>query len=94
MTNVRDQGASEPASKSPFLTIGVATEQVDGFVVVTVATTVVTTTIGEGVVERMQEQALLSRDAGYAVVAGRSRLALATVTVVVVVFVVLVVGRM
>lgn len=39
---------------------------------VTVATTVVTTVVGEGVAVRMQEQALLSRDGGY-VVAGKSR---------------------
>lgn len=40
---------------------------------VTVATTVVTTVVGEGFAVRMQEQALLSLDAGK-VVAERSRL--------------------
>ena len=60
-----------------------ATEQVAEFVGVTVAMTVVTTVVGEGVAVRMQEQALLSLDAGNSVVAGRSRFPLAAgVTVV------------
>jgi hypothetical protein len=50
--------------------------------VVTVATTVVTTVVGEGAAVRMQEHALLSLDAGNRVVAGRSRFSLLTVTVV------------
>lgn len=58
--------------------MGVATEQAvgDDFAV-TVAPTVVTTVVGEGVAVRMQEQALLSLDIGNCVVADRSRLPLA-----------------
>lgn len=65
------------------MTIGVGTEQVDDFIVVTVATVVVTTVVGEGVAVRMQEQALLSLHAGYDdVIAGRSRFSFAGVSVV------------
>lgn len=62
--------------------MGVATEQVEDFVVVTVATMVVVTVVGEGVAVRMQEQALLSLDARKDVVAGRSRFPFVAVTVV------------
>ena len=74
------QGARAPVSKLPFFTIGVAAA--GQLFAVTVETTVVTTVVGVGVAVRMQEQALLSLDAGY-VVMGISRLALpAGVTVV------------
>ena len=62
--------------------MGVGTEQVEGFVTVTVATLVVAMVVGEGAAVRMQEHALLSLDAGYAVVVGRSRFALPAVTLV------------
>ena len=76
------QGARAPVSKSPFFTIGVAAAGQLLDVAVTVATTVVTTVVAGGVAVRMQEQALLSLDAGY-VVMGTLRLALpAGVTVV------------
>lgn len=75
------QGARAPVSKLPFLTIGVGTEQIEGFVTVTVVATVVETVVGDGAAVRMQEHALLSLDAGNEVVAGRSRFALPAVTV-------------
>ena len=82
MNGVKVQGARAPVSKSPFLTIGVGTEQVEDFVTVTVVKTLVETVVGEGAAVRIQEQALLSLDAGNEVVAGRSRLLLLAVTVV------------
>lgn len=62
--------------------MGVATEQVEGLVTVTVATTVVAVVMGEGAAVRMQEHALLSLDGGNAVAAEKSRFPLAAVIVV------------
>ena len=72
MTVATVQGA-RPLSKPPFLTMGVGTEHPVGFTVAVVVTVVVKTVVGVGWAVRMQEQALLRRDAGY-VVAPRSRL--------------------
>lgn len=82
------QGSSVQVSKSPFLTMGSASVQlggVTGLVVVWVIVFVdVYTVVGVGVAVRMQEQALLSREGGKAVVAGKSRLAgAAAVTVLI-----------
>lgn len=62
--------------------MGVATEHAEDLVTVTVATLVVATVVGEGAAVRIQEHALLSLEAGNAVVAERSRFLLPAVTVV------------
>lgn len=72
----------DPFSKSPFWTIGVTTEQVDGFVMVAVVAVVVVMVVGGRGPVRMQEQALLSLDAGEEVVAGRSGFSVEVVRVV------------
>lgn len=61
--------------------MGVGTEHAEGLVTVTVATLVVAIVVGEGAAVRMQEHALLSLEAGNAVVAERSRFLLPAVTV-------------
>lgn len=73
MTVATVHGA-RPLSKLPFFTIGVATVQVPAPTVVVVVTVVVKIVVGVGLAVRMQEQALLRREAGYWVVAGKSRL--------------------
>ena len=73
MTVATAQGAW-PFSKLPFFTIGVGTVQLPPPTVVVVVTVVVYTVVGLGVAVKMQEQALLRREAGYCVVAGKSRL--------------------
>lgn len=79
------QGGREPVSKLLFLMMGVVSVQLgEGAVLVVDWVMVfveVKIVVGSGVVVRMQEQTLLSRDAGNAVVGGRFRFARVAVAV-------------